>query len=131
MTAFQIAGLSLCGLMALASLRSLIVRPGRRTAPLFWLVVWSAATAAFVAPDATTVLARTLGIERGADMVLYSAALAGAVGFWIVSLRLRAQNRAITRLARELALRDAREPTQAAAPDTGTATAPDTCEERP
>ncbi len=107
MTAFQIVGVVFSGAMALLSLRSVFTRPGRRITPLFWLVTWTIATVAFVEPDNTTVVARAMGIERGVDLVLYCAVLAGAVGFWLVSVRLREQNRQITQLTREIALRDA------------------------
>lgn len=110
MTAFQVIGIGVCGVMALSSVRRLFVVPGRRAANLFWTAMWSAATAAFVHPDGTTVIARSLGIDRGADMVLYSAVLAASIGFWVLSLRLRDQSRQITLLTRELALRDSRTP---------------------
>ena len=110
MTAFQIGGIAVCGVMALFSLRRLAVVSGRRVTNAMWTALWACATAAFVHPDGTTVIARSLGIDRGADMVLYSAVLAAAVGFWVLSMRLRVQARQITLLTRELALRDARAP---------------------
>lgn len=110
MTAFQIAGITVCGCMALVSLRRAFAKSGARLQPLGWTGIWAAATAAFINPDATTVMARRLGIERGADMVLYSAVVAGAVAFWLVSLRLRTQSRQITLLTREIAVITAKSP---------------------
>jgi small membrane protein len=110
MTSFQIAGIVVSGLMSLVSLKRLISSPGRRVVQLFWLILWTASVVAFVFPDGTTVIAQTLGIERGADMVLYSAVLASSMAFWLVSLRLREQGRQITQLSRKIAIAHARPP---------------------
>ena len=40
MTAFQVAGLALSGLMVAVSTRALIGRAGSRAAPLFWPRSW-------------------------------------------------------------------------------------------
>lgn len=118
MTSFQIAGITVSGLMALITLRRLLSAPGRRVVQLFWLLLWSAAVVAFIFPDGTTVIAQTLGIERGADMVLYSAVLASAIGFWLVSLKLRAQARQITQLTRKIAIAHAESPADQEPPET-------------
>ena len=111
MSWFQLVGIGVSTLMTVLSLLRLRKSPGRRWPQLVWAVLWVAAGVAFVFPDGTTWIAQIMGIERGADMVMYVAVLAGIVGFWLVSLRLRAQARQITLLARKVALSEVQHPT--------------------
>ena len=76
-------------------------RPGEGL--LLGLVLASAA-AAIAWPEATSRIARALGIGRGADLVLYSTVVVMGVGFWMVYIRLRQLRREITLLVRHLAL---------------------------
>jgi hypothetical protein len=81
-------------------------RSSRHTSGL-WLAVWSGAALAIAWPDLTQQVARSLGIQRGADFVFYCAVLAMLGGFFVVSLRLRQLSRETTLLVRHLALREA------------------------
>lgn len=63
-------------------------------------------------PDAATALANQVGIGRGTDLVLYGWVLFSFLALLHLTVRLRAQHEAITRLARELAILNAREPGQ-------------------
>lgn len=107
MRLFQLIALPFIATMLIFSVRNLFRVSARRTAALFWVVLWLATLIAVTYPNATTRVARALGIYRGADLLVYSAVLAFIVGFYVVSLRLRQLSREITVLTRELALLDA------------------------
>ena len=117
MRLFQLVALPLIAAMLLLSIRNLVKSPARRLTGLFWVGLWVATLGAVLDPDATTRIARAIGIGRGADLLLYSAVLAFSAGFYIVSVRLRQLSREITVLTRELALREAeRTPTRPPGP---------------
>ena len=107
MSLFQLAGLGLsltiCGLFAWGVARG---RSRPRTA-LPWTVLWAAAAVAFAWPESTAIVARRLGVDRGADLISYVSVLAMLAGFFWVSVRLRNLNREITLLVRQLALSNA------------------------
>ncbi|HWF86464.1 MAG TPA: DUF2304 domain-containing protein, partial [Vicinamibacterales bacterium] len=108
MRLFQILVLPFTAVMLIVSARSLVRARARPIAAAFWLLLWSAAAVALAMPDATTQVARLLGIRRGADLVAYSTALGFLVGSYLVYLKIRQLTREITVLTRELALLDAR-----------------------
>jgi hypothetical protein len=112
MSAFQIIALAVLGLFAALTAASLV--RNRRLAAALWFPVWIAAGIAIVEPNATTWVARWLGIERGADLVFYCAVLGGLVGFFIVYLRIRALNRQITLLTRHVATANPKPPADGA-----------------
>jgi hypothetical protein len=58
-------------------------------------------------PDATSAIARPLGIARGADLVFYLAILFMLVGFYMMYVRLRRLDANITQLVRHLAIQNA------------------------
>ena len=107
MRLFQVIALPFIAAMLIVSVRNLLTAPGRRVAAMFWTLLWLATMAAVAYPNTTTYVARTLGIYRGADLLVYSAVIAFIVGFYVVSLRLRQMSREITLLTREVALLDA------------------------
>lgn len=107
MRLFQIITLPFIAAMLIVNARNLLVSPGRRVASTFWMLLWLSTMAAVAYPDTTTRLARTLGIYRGADLLVYSAVIAFIAGFYVVSLRLRQMSREITVLTREVALLEA------------------------
>lgn len=110
MNAFQIVFVLLCAVMTVL-LGVAVVRG--RVAPLggiLWALLWVAAGLAIARPEITRVVARALGIGRGADLVLYCSVVAMALGFLWVHGRLQELRRELTVLVRELAIRDARGP---------------------
>lgn len=107
MRLFQLVALPLIAAMLVVSIRNLVKVPARRLAALFWVGLWLAMFVAVMYPETTTRIARTIGIGRGADLVVYSAVLVFSAGFYVVSARLRQLSREITVLTRELALLDA------------------------
>ena len=84
-----------------------------RVVRTFWVVrviIWIAAGIAIYQPELMTRLARTIGIQRGADLVLYLTVLA----FFATSLYLYARcpplEQQLTRIVRHLPMEEARPP---------------------
>jgi hypothetical protein len=71
---------------------------------VFWLLVWATAGVAALWPRTTMVVARALGIGRGADLILYCSVFVMLIGFFYVYTRFRKLDRAFTLLVRELAI---------------------------
>jgi len=73
---------------------------------LSWSVLWTGALTLVWFPDLSTWLARMLGITRGVDVVMYLSigVLSGLV--FRLYAHLERQERVITKLVSELALRD-------------------------
>ncbi len=110
MRLFQVLALVFVAAMFVVSARNLLRMRARPLASAFWLLLWTAAGGAILAPDRTTQVALLLGIRRGADLVIYCTALALCVGFFLVYVKVRQLSREITLLTRELALQGARPP---------------------
>lgn len=107
MTAFQVLGLSLCGVLAAGILLSTLRHRIGAWVGTAWLLLWVASGVAIARPELTVAVARALGIARGADLVFYFAILAMFVGFFAVYLKFRRIEGEITTLVRLLALREA------------------------
>lgn len=71
------------------------------------LLFFGAATGFVIFPDATSSIARVLGVGRGTDLLLYVAIFAGLHSCLRLYIRTRAVQRKLTELARALAIRDA------------------------
>jgi len=108
MSVFQIIALCIVGLLVLISGYNLVRGRSRVAVRLSWLFLWLAAGAAILVPNATTTIAKLLGIERGADLVMYCAVIGGLVGFFMVYLGSRRMNRQLTEIARQVAIQGAR-----------------------
>jgi hypothetical protein len=107
MISFQIYGLTLVFALALITLLA-IYRNGRwQLTTLLWLLMLLLAGGALLNPDATTMLAQTLGIKRGADLLIYCTALGSLTVFFLLYLKIQRMQREITQLVRELALHEA------------------------
>ena len=119
MTVFQIVAVVILGALALLTLANMV--RNRRAVGVVWLAVWAGAAAAIIEPRLTTWVAHFLGIERGADLVFYTAVLGGLLGFFFVYLKLRSLNRQITLLARNVAIANARRPGDRGEPPAGAA----------
>lgn len=73
---------------------------------LFWMFIWTIATIVVFSPERTTEIAQILGIGRGVDVVVYSSI---ALLFYLVfrlHVYLEDIRSEISRLIRELALKD-------------------------
>jgi hypothetical protein len=98
---------SVCAIVA-----TILVGTVRRSVPrrsgILWAVLWSTAAVLIVFPNATAILARGVGIGRGADLVLYGTTLAGLGACLYFYRRYRHLEEMVTALMRREALRDAR-----------------------
>lgn len=110
MTAFQAISLSGITLIAVLIVLATIRRRMSRGSGFAWLLLWIAAGLAIAMPELTVVVARALGIQRGADLVLYVAVLASFAGFFAVFIRLRRLEGSITEIVRHIAVDEARQP---------------------
>jgi hypothetical protein len=73
-------------------------------------LVWAGAALAIYDPDLTSILANAVGIQRGADLVVYVFILvAVAVAFYLYSSNVRLE-RQLTEVVRHLAIRNAEGP---------------------
>lgn len=96
-------------LLVFAALTVLTVSAGlrgqvRRRIVVFWLLVWVGGATAVAWPRTTVILARALGIGRGADLLLYVSVVGTLVGFFYIYARFRRLDRQMTLLVRRLAL---------------------------
>ncbi len=110
MTRYQIFVLTLFAALQVGTLVVASRGAIRRRDFFLWSLLWLLAAGATVWPNAVSAVANLLGIDRGADLVSYLGIVAMLVGFWWISLHQRRQQRELTTLVRELALRDARPP---------------------
>jgi hypothetical protein len=76
----------------------------RKRIAVFWSLLWIGAGVAAVWPRTTVIVARALGIGRGADLILYCSVFAMLIGFFYVYTRFRKLDRAFTLLVREIAI---------------------------
>jgi hypothetical protein len=104
---FSIIGVSLAGVLMLASIWAATRKLIGRRAAVAWAVVWLAAGTAIAYPGLTAKVARALGIGRGADLVFYCGILAMLVGFFMIYARLRRIESDLTRIVRHIALEEA------------------------
>lgn len=108
MNLFQWLAITVLGLLLASELVRLARGPVGR---LFWALrcfVWLAAVLAIARPDWVQTVATTIGIGRGADVVLYGFVLLfPAVSFYLYSRCVRLQ-RQVTELVRHIAIMEAR-----------------------
>jgi len=119
MNYFQIISISGISLILVAevwtSLRAPVTKP-------FWLarcLLWLLAALAIAFPDMLTLIGRSIGIHRGADLLTYILALAFLAAVFLGYARYRRLQRELTDLARHVALREAVQITGGAAPRPG------------
>jgi len=111
-------------LLLFAGLAVLTVSAGvrgtvRKRVVLFWLSLWVLGSIAIAWPRSTAVVAHTLGIGRGADLVMYSSVLVMIVAFFYTYTRFKRVERQLTLLVRRLAIQNALTPSDRAAPGAG------------
>lgn len=71
-------------------------------------LVWAAAAVAIYDPNLTSIAANAIGIQRGADLVLYAFVLvAVGVGFYLYARSVRLE-RALTDVVRHVAIMEGR-----------------------
>jgi hypothetical protein len=88
-----------------------LVRTARHTVPwrtgILWMAAWSIAATLVAFPASTAVIAKWLGIGRGADLVLYAATLSGLGASLYFYGRYRHLEELVTGMIRREALRAA------------------------
>ncbi len=95
------------GVLLIGSIVALLRGWAGKREGLIWAAVFLAALVAILWPGATSRVARTIGIGRGADLILYIAVIVMLAGFWAIYIRLRRVRREITLLVRHQALLEA------------------------
>ncbi|HKU44962.1 MAG TPA: DUF2304 domain-containing protein [Polyangiales bacterium] len=107
MNVFQGLVLMLFSLLTALTLSAAVRGMTRKRIAVMWLSIWTVGAVATIWPRSTVLVARWLGIGRGADLLLYSSVLLMLVGFFYVYARFRRLDRQITVLVRRLAIEDA------------------------
>jgi small membrane protein len=116
MNLFQWITLPTLGLLFLVDLRNLVFRrPAFRMDRALRCLVWLLAGIAIYEPGITVIVANAIGIQRGADLILYLLVLtfvATAFSFYSRQIRLE---RTMTKIVRYIALQEAKRESPAAA----------------
>lgn len=102
------AGIALVGIIAIWGFifHKWVRRELRLQAFFVWTLLWAMGALAILLPAYPAVIATRLGIGRGADLIIYSSIIILlAIAFSLYS-HVRNVDRQITRLIREMALRD-------------------------
>lgn len=112
MSWFQIIVVPLALTMCLRSLVLLLRSSGRyaRMMQAMLAIIWGAAAVFVYRPEWTSTIARHLGIERGADLVLYGLVLVFLGFVAMVYYRICDLRRDITQIVRHIAVTQARHP---------------------
>lgn len=84
----------------------------RRRVSVHWFVVWTifwlVVIAVAILPQATDVVARYVGVERGADLLVYTAVVLLVYAMYRVFVRLERHDRELTELVRALSIEERR-----------------------
>ncbi len=119
MNTFQFLGLGFLAVVAMRTVVGMSRVAGSRRGGMLRMLIVAAAAVAIAEPSAVQRLANAMGIGRGADVVLYSFALAFlATTFYFYARYLRLQQQ-VTELVRHVAISEAR---RGGAPDTDAGT---------
>lgn len=108
MIPFQYLGIAVCAVFALACLSALAKGARPRWPSLVGVVLATVGGVTFADPEITTRIARTVGITRGADLLLYLTTLAFVGSWFYFHNKVRVLSNDITSLVRAEALRSAR-----------------------
>ena len=71
-----------------------------------WVIFWLAVAVVVLRPEITTAVAHRLGVGRGADLAVYGAVVVLFLFIFRISSALGKIERTITKIVREIALRD-------------------------
>jgi hypothetical protein len=77
---------------------------------VLWMLLWLVVIGAALAPQTTDVLAQRLGIERGADLLVYSAVVVLVYGMYRMYVRMTRVEQELTELVRKVAIDRVQEP---------------------
>ena len=102
----SIQGILIACFLVAAILASIVFR-ARLAYRMLAVVLFLAAIGFVLFPDFTTVIAKSLGVGRGTDLLLYVSLIAGIHAILLLYRRTRELERKITEQVRATALRDA------------------------
>jgi small membrane protein len=71
----------------------------------FWLVFWGIAILVLIYPGITTFASKLIGIDRGADLILYSSLILLAYMIFRLYAKQTRMDRNITKIVRTIAIR--------------------------
>jgi len=79
---------------------------------VYWFVVWSIfwtlLIIAALVPQTTDLIAQTVGVERGADLLVYSAVVVLFYATYRIMIRIEKQHQELTDLVRKIAIMEAK-----------------------
>lgn len=73
---------------------------------LLWLLFWIAGAGIILYPEASSYIARVLGVGRGADMVIYVSLILIFYFLFYITVRLRVIEQQITKIVRKISLNE-------------------------
>lgn len=77
---------------------------------VFWLVFWIGVAVVVLLPQTTEVVARWIGVGRGVDAAIYLSIVLIFYLLFRVFIKIQSLEKNITKLTREIAVREARRP---------------------
>ncbi len=77
-----------------------------------WTILWLVVILVALAPQTTDLVAQTVGVQRGADLLVYTAVVILVYGLYRMSVRVMRVEREITELVRKVAIDRAEQPEQ-------------------
>ena len=104
MNAFQYLVVLAMVLLAIATSRGAARGLIRKRMAFVWLLIWFGAAGAAIWPRGTVVIARAVGVGRGADLVIYVSIFVSFIAFFYIYTRFRRLDHALTVLVRRLAI---------------------------
>ena len=104
MTAFQLIAVPIALALAARGVLRLLRGERQRLRGILATLLWIAAAATILIPDATTEIANRLGIGRGTDLLTYLVALAFLWSWFYFHQKITRNSRQITDLCRALAV---------------------------
>ncbi len=110
MSNFQYIGLAVFSVLVFRNTVGLITGRSGRISSTVWLAACLLGAAAIFESDTTTGVAKSLGIQRGADLLLYFAVLAGLALSVFSLARFRTLDRQLTQIVRQIAIDNAKPP---------------------
>lgn len=106
-TLFTVIVLAVAVISWARSLQRVLRRESSRREFIFWTVLWGSAIAVICWPGLTDQVARRFGVARGSEAVVYTSLLILFYLMYRIYAYLGSVDHEITRLVRELAIRDA------------------------
>ncbi len=104
MNLFQIIAIAVVGLLLVLILAAVGRGWTTRREGFVWALVFLTAGTTILWPRVTVVIAKVMGIGRGADLLLYCAVVTMMIGFLMTYSRLQRLRRELTLLVRQLAI---------------------------